>query len=93
MDRQQFSRGEKFNEQDQEEMDLASIGFCCAELKGYASALTNNPLLGDKSRGWSVNYAFLDAFYSNLKIVCMVRDSSIFSVRWNAIFARQACAI
>ena len=58
MARQEFSRGEEFKEQDQEEMDLASIGFCCAELRGYASALTNNPLLLDKSRGWGEHYRF-----------------------------------
>ena len=72
--RGQFSRGEEFKAQSREEMERAFIGFCRGGLEGYASALTNNPWLLDKSRGWSVHYAFLDAFYPNPKIVCMIRD-------------------
>ena len=72
--RGQFSRGEEFKAQDREEMERAFIGFCRGGLEGYASALTDKPWLLDKSRGWSVHYAFLDAFYPNPKIVCMIRD-------------------
>ncbi|MCP4468881.1 MAG: sulfotransferase, partial [Halieaceae bacterium] len=55
-------------------MERAFIGFCRGRLEGYASALTDKPWLVDKSRGWSVHCAFLDAFYPNPKIVCMIRD-------------------
>ena len=72
--RGQFSRGEEFKAQGREEMERAFIGFCRGGLEGYASALTDKPWLLDKSRGWSVHYAFLDAFYPNPKIVCMIRD-------------------
>ena len=72
--RGQFSRGEEFKAQSREEMERAFIGFCRGGLEGYASALTDKPWLLDKSRGWSVHYAFLDAFYPNPKIVCMIRD-------------------
>jgi sulfotransferase len=61
--RGQFSRGEEFKAQGREEMERAFIGFCRGGLEGYASALTDKPWLLDKSRGWSVHYAFLAAFY------------------------------
>jgi len=72
--REPFSRGEEFKAQSREEMEGAFIGFCRGGLEGYASALTDKPWLLDKSRGWSVHDAFLDAFYPNPKIVCMIRD-------------------
>lgn len=72
--RSQFSRGEEFKAQHREEMERAFIGFCRGGLEGYAAALTSKPWLLDKSRGWGVHYAFLNAFYPNPKIVCMLRD-------------------
>ena len=72
--RGQFSRGEEFKAQERSEMEQAFAGFCRGGLEGYASALTNKAWLMDKSRGWGVHYAFLNAFYSNPKIVCMLRD-------------------
>ena len=72
--RQQFSRGEEFKAQQRREMEQAFAGFCRGGLEGYAAALTTKPWLLDKSRGWGVHYAFLNAFYSDPKIVCMLRD-------------------
>ena len=72
--RGQFSRGEEFKAQDRGEMERAFIGFCRGGLEGYASALTPKPWLLDKSRGWGVHYAFLNAFYPDPKVVCMLRD-------------------
>ena len=72
--RGQFSRGEEFKAQGREEMERAFIGFCRGGLEGYATALTDKPWLLDKSRGWGVHYGFLNAFYPNPKIVCMLRD-------------------
>ncbi len=72
--RGQFSRGEQFKAQGREEMERAFIGFCRGGLEGYATALTDKPWLLDKSRGWGVHYGFLNAFYPNPKIICMLRD-------------------
>ena len=72
-------------------MERAFIGFCRGGLEGYATALTDKPWLLDKSRGWGVHYGFLNAFYPNPKIICML--TSKFSVRWSVTFARQACTI
>lgn len=72
--RGQFSRGEEFKAQERGEMERAFIGFCRGGLEGYAAALTDKPWLLDKSRGWGVHYTFLNAFYPDPKIVCMLRD-------------------
>ena len=72
--RSQFSRGDEFKAQDRHEMEKAFAGFCRGGLEGFATALTSKPWLLDKSRGWGVHYAFLNAFYPDPKIVCMVRD-------------------
>ena len=72
--RSQFSRGEEFKAQNREEMERAFAGFCRGGLEGYAAALTTRPWLLDKSRGGGMHYTFLNAFYPNPKIVCMLRD-------------------
>lgn len=72
--RAQFSHGPEFKAQDRGAMEQAFAGFCRGGLEGYATALTDKPWLLDKSRGWGVHHAFLNAFYPNPKIVCLVRD-------------------
>jgi len=72
--RAQFSHGAEFKAQDRGAMEQAFAGFCRGGLEGYATALTDKPWLLDKSRGWGVHHAFLNAFYPNPKIVCLVRD-------------------
>lgn len=74
--REQFSRGEEFKAQERSEMEQAFAGFCRGGLEGYAAAITTKPWLLDKSRGffWGGRYAYLNAFYSDPKIVYMLRD-------------------
>ena len=72
--RHQFSHGPEFKAQNHSEMTQAFAGFCRGGLEGYAAALTKKPWLLDKSRGWGIHYQFLNAFYANPKIVCLVRD-------------------
>ena len=67
--RGQFSHGEAFKAQERSEMEQAFAGFCRGGLEGYAAAVTDKPWLLDKSRGWGVHYAFLNAFYPDPKIV------------------------
>ena len=72
--RAQFSSGPEFKAQDHHEMERAFAGYCRGALEGYAASLTNKPWLLDKSRGWAVHYPFLNAFYPDPKIVCLIRN-------------------
>lgn len=72
--RHYFSQGIEFQAQEPQLMNKAFAGFCRGGLEGYAAGLTDKPWLLDKSRGWGIHYPFLDAFYPNPKIICMVRD-------------------
>jgi len=69
-----YSQNAEFLAQDPKEMEKAFKGFCAQGMQGYFSALTDKPCVLDKSRGWGYQYRFLDSFYPNPKIVCMVRD-------------------
>jgi sulfotransferase len=60
--------------QDSGAMKSAFLTFSRFGLEGYFSALTNKPYAIDKSRAWAINYDYLNSFYPNPKIVCMVRD-------------------
>jgi sulfotransferase len=71
--RYQFTNGEEFKAQDPELMNRAFSGFCKGGLEGYFQAITQKPFVLDKSRGWGVHYTFLNAFYPNPVIICMVR--------------------
>jgi sulfotransferase len=69
-----FSTSPEFKAQDSELMNKAFKGFCYGGLMGYAQGLTDKKYLMIKSRGWGVYRGFLDAFYPNPKIICMVRN-------------------
>jgi sulfotransferase len=60
--------------QDETDMKSAYYLFCRFGLEGYFNALTEKPYVIDKSRGWAINAEFLNKFYPNPKIICMVRD-------------------
>jgi sulfotransferase len=60
--------------QDEAEMKKAFLMYCRFAIHGYFHGLTDKPYIIDKSRGWGIARPFLDAFYENPKIVCMVRD-------------------
>jgi sulfotransferase len=48
--------------------------FCHYGVQGFFAGVTDKPYVLDKSRGWGVHYGFLNSFYPNPKIICMVRD-------------------
>lgn len=52
----------------------AFLHFCRSGMEGYFQGLTDKPYAIDKSRGWVINRNFLNAFYPDPKIICMVRD-------------------
>lgn len=69
-----FSNSPEFKAQDQNLMEKAFKGFCANGLQGYANGLTNKKYLLDKSRGWGVYRGFLNEFYPDPKIICLVRN-------------------
>jgi len=60
--------------QNNELMTKAFLNFCYTGLIGYFNALTDKKYVVDKSREWGINYSWLNQFYPNPKILCMVRD-------------------
>jgi len=69
-----FSDSPEFKAQDENAMKTAFMGFCKGGLEGYFSDITDKKYIVDKSRGWGINYDFLNSFYPDPKIVCMIRD-------------------
>jgi sulfotransferase len=69
-----FTDGPEFKAQPDEIVKKAFMGYCKGGLEGYFSQITDKKYRVDKSRAWGINYSFLNQFYPNPKIVCMVRD-------------------
>lgn len=69
-----FTESPEFKAQNEDIMKKAFMGYCRGGLEGYFNDITDKPFIVDKSRAWGVNYDFLNGFYTNPKIVCMVRD-------------------
>lgn len=75
--RANFSSSPEFSAQDPKLMREAFKSFCKGGLEGYCNALIEgtgktNVIL--KSRGWGKYKGFLDTFYPDAKVICMVRD-------------------
>lgn len=69
-----YTENPAFRAQNEEEMKSAFLMFCRYGIEGYFRGLTEAPYVIDKSRGWAISWAFLNGFYPEPKIVCMVRD-------------------
>ena len=69
-----YSDSPEFKSQDEKTMKEAFRGFCRGGLEGYFSGITDKNYIVDKNRAWGVNYDFLNNFYEDPKIVCMIRD-------------------
>ena len=69
-----YTTSAQFKAQDTTEMKNAFLMYCRYGLEGYFQGLTNRPYAIDKSRAWAISRPFLECFYPNPKIVCMVRD-------------------
>ena len=72
--RANFTNCLEFKAQNSTLMKQAFLSFCYEGVKGYNKILTDKPYILNKSRGWGVYRGFLDSFYPNPKIICMVRD-------------------
>lgn len=69
-----FSTSPEFKAQDSELMAKAFKNFCLEGMNGFYDGITDKPYVLDKSRGWGVYRTFLNEFYPDPKIICMVRD-------------------
>lgn len=78
--RSNFSNSPEFKAQDSELMKKGFLSFCKGGMESYFNSITDKKYVLDKSRGWGVHYNFLNSFYPEPKIICMVRDlRSIYS--------------
>jgi sulfotransferase len=78
--RNNYSNSPEFKAQDEPLMRKGFSQFCHDGMLGFFNGITDKPYVMDKSRGWGIHYGFLNSFYSDPKIVCMVRDlRSIFA--------------
>lgn len=69
-----YTNSHEFKAQDSELMKQGFIGFCKGGLEGFFNAITEKKYVLDKSRGWGEYRGFLNSFYPEPKIICMVRD-------------------
>jgi sulfotransferase len=69
-----FTTSPEFQAQDSEMMKKAFAGFCREGMLGYFNAITDSKYVLDKSRGHGVYSDFINSFYPNPKIICLVRD-------------------
>lgn len=72
--RANFSSSNEFKAQDHNLVSAAFKAFCREGMFGYFNSITDKKYVIDKSRGWGAYKPFLDSFYPESKVVCMVRD-------------------
>lgn len=72
--RSNYTNSAEFKAQDENLMREGFRNFCYQGVMGFFDAITDKPYVIDKSRGWGYHRDFLDFFYPNPKIVCMIRD-------------------
>lgn len=71
--RHNYTESPEFKAQDAETMKRAFLGFCREGIHGYYNAITDKQYVIDKSRGHLAYYSFIDGFYPEPKIICLVR--------------------
>ena len=72
--RANFTNSPEFKAQDTQLMEAGFKNFCKQGMEGFYKGITDKKYVLDKSRGWAVYRPFLDSFYPNPKIICLVRD-------------------
>ena len=72
--RSNYTTSPEFKAQDRELMKKAFLAFCREGMFGYYNAITDRKYVVDKSRGHGIHYDFINSFYPEPKIICMVRD-------------------
>ena len=74
--RNNYTNDKAFQAQDPKLMKKGWLSFCRQGIKGFFNGITDKKYVIDKSRGWGVHYNFLNSFYPDPKIICMIRDPS-----------------
>jgi sulfotransferase len=72
--RANFSTSPEFKAQDSDLMSKGFKGFCKGGIDSYFNAITDKKYVLEKSRGWGVYRGFLESFYPDPKIICLVRN-------------------
>lgn len=72
--RHNYTESLEFKAQDASLMEKAFLGFCNAGIHGFYNSITDKKYVIDKSRGHFAHYGFIDSFYPNPKIICIVRN-------------------
>lgn len=72
--RANYTNSPEFKAQDENLMREGFRAFCKDGFSAFFNAITDRPYVLDKSRGWGYYSDFLNFFYPNPKIICMVRD-------------------
>jgi sulfotransferase len=72
--RANYTNSPEFKAQDAELMKKGFTAFCKGGVESYFNAITDKKYVMDKSRGWGIHYGFLETFYPEPKVVCMIRD-------------------
>jgi sulfotransferase len=72
--RKVYTNSPTIKAQDEKDMKSAFLMYSRFALEGYFHGLTDKPYVIDKSRGWAVNMPYINSFYPNPKIICLVRD-------------------
>jgi sulfotransferase len=72
--RSNYTNSPEFKAQDGEVMKTGFLNFCREGMFGFYNVITDKPYVVDKSRGWGIHYGFLETFYPEPKVVCMIRD-------------------
>lgn len=72
--RNNYTNSPEFKAQDSELMKSGFLNFCKDGIFGFFNSITDKKYVMDKSRGWGYHYNFLNSFYPEPKIICMVRD-------------------
>lgn len=78
--RNNYTNSPEFKAQDANLMKSGFLQFCHDGIFGFFNGITDKKYVVDKSRGWGIHYGFINSFYPEPKIICMVRDlRAIFS--------------
>lgn len=72
--RANYTNSPEFKAQDSQLMEQGFKEFCKQGMLGWYSAITDKKYALDKSRGWGVYRPFLNEFYPDPKVICLVRD-------------------
>ena len=71
--RHNYTESLEFKAQDPDLMRNAFYGFCREGILGYYNAITDKQYVIDKSRGHLAHWGFINSFYPEPKMICLVR--------------------